>query len=127
LLAGEITPQPQDNARATEFKTIRKEEGKIDWTRSAIEIERRVRAFNPWPSAFTFWNGVQLKIIFAQASMKKANGEPGRVVQIGKDVGVVTGDGTLILREIQLAGKRAMNVQEFVRGQKEFVGSLLVG
>lgn len=125
LLAAEIAPQPQDNSRATEFKTIRKEEGKIDWTRSAIEIERRVRAFNPWPSAFTFWNGVQLKIIFAQASAKNASGEPGRVVQIGKDAAVVTGDGTLILREIQLAGKRAMNAQEFVRGQKEFMGSLL--
>ena len=125
LLAGEITPQPQDHSRATEFKTIRKEEGQIDWTRSAVEIERRVRAFNPWPSAFTFWNGVQLKIIFAQASAHTTNAKPGSVFKMQNDIAVATGEGTLILREIQLAGKRAMNVQEFVRGQKEFVDSVI--
>ena len=62
ILAGDITPQPQDESRATYQKMIRKEEGLIDWTRSAAEIERRVRAFKPWPSAYTFWNHTQLKV-----------------------------------------------------------------
>lgn len=124
LLAGEITPQPQDESRATVFKTIRKEEGLIDWTRPAIEIARCVRAFNPWPSAYTFWNGAQLKILRAHAAANERS-EPGRVLQIQKEIAVATGDGSLILREVQLAGKRAMSAQEFVRGQKEFVGAVL--
>ncbi|MEW5717361.1 MAG: methionyl-tRNA formyltransferase [Chloroflexota bacterium] len=125
ILAGEITPQPQDHARATMFTQIKKEEGLIDWTRPAVEIARRVRAFNPWPSAFTFWNGAQLKILRAEASPRKTDAAPGRVIQSGKEIAVTTGDGVLILREIQLAGKRAMKIEEFVRGQREFVGSIL--
>jgi methionyl-tRNA formyltransferase len=126
ILAGEIVPQPQDHSRATLFKIIKKEEGLIDWTRPAIEIARRVRAFNPWPSAFTFWNGIQLKVLRAQASNAQADAQPGRVIQIGKHIAVVTGEGKLILREVQLAGKRAMAIEEFVRGQRGFVGSHLV-
>jgi methionyl-tRNA formyltransferase len=123
ILAGEITPQPQDNSQATMVKTIRKEEGLIDWTKSAIEISRRVRAFNPWPSAFTFWNGVQLKILNAHPSDQAIVGEPGQVIAFGKEIGVATGGGLLALREVQLAGKRAMKIAEFVRGQKGFVGA----
>ncbi|MBM3127829.1 MAG: methionyl-tRNA formyltransferase [Chloroflexi bacterium] len=127
ILTGDIAPQPQDHARATMFKQIKKEEGLIDWTRPAIEIARRVRAFNPWPSAFTFWHGAQLKILRADAAPKKSDAEPGRVIELGKEIAVVCGGGALILREIQLAGKRAMNVKEFARGQRGFVESLLVG
>ena len=125
ILAGEIVPQPQDHARATMFKQIKKEEGLIDWTRPATEIARRVRAFNPWPSAFTFWNSVQLKILRAEAADAKSNLEMGRVVPLGKEIAVTSANGVLILREVQLAGKRAMKIEEFVRGQREFVGSSL--
>jgi len=124
ILAGEISPQPQDESRATVFKTIRKEEGRIDWTLAATEIERRVRAFNPWPSAYTSWNSVQLKILRAHAAASTRR-EPGRVLQAGKQVAVATGDGLLILHEVQLAGKRAMKIEEFVRGQRGFVGAIL--
>lgn len=125
ILAGQITPQPQDHTRATLCKPIKKEEGRIDWTRPADEIARRVRAFNPWPSAFTFWNGTMLKILRAHASLQQIQAEVGRVVQIGKEIGVVCGRGVLILREVQLAGKRAMTIEEFVRGQRVFVGDVL--
>ncbi len=126
LLAGEITPQPQDEARATVCKTIRKEQGLIDWTLPAIEIARRVRAFNPWPSAYTFWNGAQLKILRARAAAANAGGEPGRV-KAQDGIAVMTGDGALILLEAQLAGKRAMKIEEFARGQREFIGTVLRG
>ena len=126
LLAGDIVPQPQDPARATTCRMIRKDEGLIDWIRPATEIARRVRAFNPWPSAFTFWNGAQLKILRAEPSSAKVDAEPGRVVELQNVIAVATGDGALILREVQLAGKRAMKIEEFVRGQRDFVGSLLV-
>ncbi len=125
ILAGDITPQPQDESRATMFKTIKKEEGRIDWTRSASEIARRVRAFNPWPSTFTFWNGVQLKILRAHPVASNKNVEPGTVMQRGKDIAIATGDGLLVLQEIQLAGKKALSAEEFVRGQSKFVGSVV--
>jgi methionyl-tRNA formyltransferase len=125
ILAEEITPQSQDEARATLFKTIRKEEGLIDWTRPAIDIARQVRAFNPWPSAYSFWNGSLLKILRARATRDGPREEPGRVVQVKEGIAVETGAGALLLREVQLAGKRAMTIEEFVRGQREFVGSRL--
>jgi methionyl-tRNA formyltransferase len=127
ILGGEIVPQPQDDSRATLCKTIRKEAGLIDWTLPAIEIERRVRAFNPWPSAFAFWNNTQLKILHAQAAPAKIPGEPGRVTMADDDITVVTGEGALILQEVQLAGKRAMSARDFARGQREFVGTKLNG
>ena len=126
LLAGNLTPQPQDESRATVCKTIRKAEGLIDWTRPADEIARRVRAFNPWPSAFTYWNGAPLKILHSQAAPSNARGEPGRVVEWRDEIAVTTGDGVLILRQVQLAGKRAMKIEEFARGQREFIGSQLI-
>ncbi len=125
IFAGEIKPQPQDESRATVFKTIRKEEGLIDWTLPAAEIARRVRAFNPWPSAFTFWNGVQLKLLRAEATSSKSDAEAGRVVKLNQEIGVAAGEGALILREVQLAGKRAMGAGEFMRGQRGFIGALL--
>ncbi len=125
ILAGEIVPQPQNESRATLTKTIRKEDGLIAWTQPAMEIARRARAFNPWPSAFTFWNGAQLKILRVDPSAGKIDAEPGRVMKVQDKIAVATGDGALILREVQLAGKRAMTIEEFVRGQKNFVGAVL--
>jgi methionyl-tRNA formyltransferase len=125
IVAGEIVPKPQDESRATVFRTIRKEEGLVDWRRPASEIARRVRAFNPWPSAFTFWNGTLLKILHAEAASADNSAEPGRVVEWHDEIAVTTGDGALILHEVQLAGKRTMRIEEFVRGQREFVGTLL--
>jgi len=125
ILAGAITSQPQDAAHATVFKSIKKEQGRIDWTRPAIEIARRVRAFNPWPSAFTFWNGAQLKILRAKPVAARAQAEPGSVIQRGKEIAIATGEGVLVLREMQLAGKRAMTIEEFARGQKNFIGARL--
>lgn len=125
ILAGEIVPRPQDESRATVFKTVRKEEGLIDWTRSASELARRIRAFNPWPSAYTFWNGLGLKVLRARAVPSTLIAEHGRVMQLKDEIAVATGDGGLVLQQVQLAGKRAMDIDDFIRGQRDFVGSML--
>ncbi len=125
ILKGELVPQPQDESRATLFKTVKKEQGVVDWSQPAGEIARRVRAFNPWPSAYTYWNGVQLKILRAKAVGAATRAEPGRVMELAKGVAVATGEGALVLQELQLAGKRAMSAEEFVRGQRGFIGSSL--
>jgi len=92
----------------------------------AEEIERRVRAFNPWPGAYTFWKGALLKIWKALPSpAKPLDAPPGLVFQDEEGVKVVCGEGALVLKEVQPAGKKRMPVDDFIRGRKEFVGAIL--
>jgi methionyl-tRNA formyltransferase len=128
---GELTPQPQNEAEATYSSPIAKGEGEIDWHLSAVEIWRRVRAFQPWPGCYTRWRGRQLKIIEAMPLPGDEGIEAGRVVvlppELGKKaaVGVGTGDGVLGVLAVQPEGKRAMSAAEFLRGQRQFVGEIL--
>ena len=124
----EITPQPQVEAEATYVARITKEEGEVDWRLPAVEIWRRVRAFNPWPGCYTTWRGKKLKIIEAVPLAEK--NKTGKVVALtGYDTefGVGTGDGTLGILRVQLEGKKVMSAGEFLRGQRDYVGSVLLG
>jgi methionyl-tRNA formyltransferase len=93
------------------------------------EIDRMIRACTPWPGASTQWNGADLKIVRAiptgQTSAPQLH-TPGQVIRLdGERIGVVTGDGVLELREVQLAGKRAMSIEEFARGHSALIGAVL--
>jgi len=123
-LEGEIVPRPQEDDEATYTKVLKKEDGLIAWSTSSVEIWRQVRAYNPWPSAYTDCGGRPLKILRAHP-IKGERGEPGLVVATKEGAAVVTGEGLLALEEVQLAGKRAMGIEEFLRGQRGFVGSRL--
>lgn len=97
---------------------MRKEEGRIDWTRPAATIDRQVRAFNPWPVAETSWNGKQLRIWQAEPEggpVAHAGVPPGTVIEsaAGRFV-VATGGGALRLTQVQVAGRRAMSAAEFL-------------
>ena len=131
-LRGEITPQPQDEAKASYCGAITREEGEIDWHRPAVDIWRRVRAFQPWPGCYTKWRGKQLKIMEAVPLPEKRAAGVGRVVVLsptaersGVAFGIGSGDGVLGVRQVQLEGKRAMSAAEFVRGQWQFIGATL--
>jgi len=131
-LRGELIPQPQNEAEATYSRLIAKEDGEIDWHLSALEIWRRVRAFQPWPGCYTKWQGKQLKIIEAVPLADKGTFEVGRVVALSPAAGqseaafgVHTGDGILGVLRVQLEGKRAMSGAEFLRGQRQFIGAIL--
>ena len=125
-LAGEIEPQPQDSALATYAPMVRKQDGHIDWTRSARWIARQVRAYQPWPGATTRWDGRSLKILEAQSvHIPVGDEDPGRAVSWREGVAVVTGEGLLRLSQVQLAGKRALPMREFLHGHPQFLGSLL--
>ncbi|HID87209.1 MAG TPA: methionyl-tRNA formyltransferase, partial [Anaerolineae bacterium] len=101
-------------------------DGLIDWSLPTVEIERRVRAYTPWPSAYTFWEGRLLKILRARPLVEwSGRAEPGQVMELPQGIAVATGDGALLLEEVQLAGRRAMSAEEFVRGRREFVGATL--
>ncbi len=123
-LAGTLPPVPQPEAGATYAPRIAKEQGRIDWSEPAEVIERRVRAYQPWPSAHTTWNGQMLKIL--RGHVGGGEGEPGTVVGEAKGAaGVVTGAGILWLDELQLAGKKPAPIAAFLAGARGFVGSRL--
>ncbi len=124
-LSGEIAPQPQPEEGATYSPKIDKADARIDWNKPAGEIERMVRAYIPWPGTFTFWDGVQVKVLKA-GIRDQGSGITGEVVKLGdRSIGVVTGSGVLVLKEIQLAGRKAMKAEDFVRGQPKLVGAVL--
>ena len=124
-LRGTITPVPQDETRVTISRKFTREDGKIAWGDHAIEIERKVRALNPWPGCYTKWRGAILKVIQAKAAPGQG-GELGAVVsQDAGRVAVVTGEGLLVLERVQLEGRQQMTARELVAGRHDFVGSRL--
>lgn len=124
-LAGDILPQKQDHGRVTYAGLLCREDGRIDWTESAAQIARRCRAFYPWPGTFGSWGEQELKVLRARPLPSALSAPPGKVMQIDSEVMVATGNGLLVLEEVQLAGKRPMLADVFVRGQHGFVGSTL--
>ncbi len=126
ILHGRLTPTPQDDDQSTYAPMIKKEDGRLDWTQTSAELDRRIRAMTPWPGAFTTWQDNSLKIKTATvADGRLPIGEPGTIVKVGETAVVLTGDGGLVLDQIQLAGKRAMNAADFQRGRPDFIGSRL--
>ena len=136
-LDDEIEPRPQDHSLATKAPLLKKEQGTIDWSLPAVQIWRRVRAYNPWPGAYTALQGGLLHI---WGAWPLADGEapPGTVVELseeqraglppGADRGafaVGTGDGLLTVLSAQREGRRALSASEFLRGMRGFIGRRL--
>ena len=114
---GTATRTPQNHDEATHVSMISKELGNINWNQSAVEIERLIRGLNPWPSAFTKLDGKTFKIWKAKVLDKTSDVEPGCVANVEKDVlEVQTKDGVLSLLEVQLEGKKRMEIDAFLRG-----------
>ena len=124
-VAGTITPIVQDDAQATMTKPLTKDDGRIDWTSGAATIDRRVRAMSPWPGAFTEAKTGLLKIHAAAAHPGSAAGVPGTLVALPEGPAVVTGDGLLLLLEVQPAGKRSMPGTDWLRGARSLLGTVL--
>lgn len=117
---GNITPQPQDNSLSTYAPMLKKEDGKLDFNHSAIELERRIRAMNPWPSAWFEWNGNLLKVMKASIVSQKKDAENGSRFTVSDRPAVVCQDGALVLEEVQPAGKKAMSGKSFLLGAKNW-------
>jgi len=124
LHAGTLVGRPQREEDMTLAPMIKKDDGRVDWHRPAIDLARMVRAFNPWPSVFTHLAGKQLKIHRARADARPADAPPGTVVSLSDGIGVATGEGTLVLDELQLEGRKRLHAAEFARGSIN-VGAVL--
>jgi methionyl-tRNA formyltransferase len=114
LVVGNAPRIPQDNTHATYAPKLKREDGQINWSESAEVIERKIRAFNPWPGAFMKLNDQKLKIF--SASVVQLDGRPGEILRSQEDLVIAACKGAVSLGEIQLEGKRRMRVAEFLRG-----------
>jgi methionyl-tRNA formyltransferase len=125
-LEGAIEAQPQDEAAATYCDQMEKVDGLLDWSQPAAYLDRQVRACDPWPGAYTTWQGRRLKVLRARPHPGwEGEGQPGQVLEMGEGIGIVTGQGALDLIEVQLAGKKPMPAGLFARGQRDLVGGIL--
>jgi methionyl-tRNA formyltransferase len=136
-LSGTLQARPQDDALATYAPPLRKEHALIDWNRPAVDIWRQVRAYSPWPVAFTTLRGQPLRILEAWPLAAEAGEAPGSVVPCPAPAAeseapeaafaVQTGQGLLGIVRLQRAGRRAMTSAEFLRGERELIGKRVGG
>jgi methionyl-tRNA formyltransferase len=117
-LRGEIQPIPQPDEHASYAPMLKKEDGRLDFSQTADALERRVRAMQPWPSAFTFWQDQPLKIHKAHTASGQAR--PGEQLVVGNQPAIGTAKGLLVLDELQPAGKRSMPGDIFLRGARDW-------
>jgi methionyl-tRNA formyltransferase len=128
-VSGEIKAVPQDEKEVSFCRPIKKEDGKIDWNDPAEKISRKQKAYFPWPGIYAFFpedgKKKRLKIIEME-TVPGGNGEkPGKTVEYGKEIAVQTGTGLIVLKKIQPEGKKEMSIKEFIKGKRNFVGSIL--
>lgn len=117
---GQIQPQPQDEEQATYAPRLAKSDGELDFNLPAAILARKVRAYNPWPGAFSRFEGARIKIYRAHAS-ERNQVMPGKRYVIGDQPAWGTSQGILVLDEIQLAGKGRLSGLEFLRGAKNWI------
>lgn len=134
-VSGKITPVPQNHQAASHTRMLRKEDGEISWGEPAAILARKIRAYTPWPGTYTYWRGKLLKILSAHAlphtatTASTASTTPGTVSLLQnaghKALAVTTGDGLLVIQQLQLEGKKAMSAEEFLRGYPHIVEETL--
>jgi methionyl-tRNA formyltransferase len=117
LKAGTIVPEKQDNAQATYAPLLKKEDGRIDWSRPAAEIHNRARGFQPWPGAYTGFRGQTAHVWTRRGSGAGNRGPGGRIVSL-RPLVVACGSGELELVEVQMEGRKRMSAADFVNGQR---------
>ncbi len=131
-VAGKLVAVLQDDSAATYSTRLTREDGRLDWSRPAEELVRRVRAFHPWPGTFTTWEGRRLVVLSAAPIRQESGTAPGTVTGLfdsgsGPVILVATGQGELAVSDLQIEGRRPLSATEFVRGQPALIGSVLGG
>ena len=134
-LEGGIEPKPQAHEQASYCGILKREDGRIDWSKGAVEIERFIRAMQPWPEAFTHWargGKPPLKLTIKKAAVLHpeskcdVSGAPGSVCKLSDGtVGVNCGAGSLTLKTVQLEGKKQADIKDFLNGHADFTGAVL--
>lgn len=127
-LKGEIKEKTQDESKATYTKILKKEDGRINWQKSAKEIERQIRAFYPWPGTFALAENKIIKILKGRIlkTLDSTTYPVGKTLVAPQNhLCVQTGEGFLVIERLQLEGKKEMNSEDFLRGHPDFIGTVL--
>jgi len=126
LDAGALTPTPQEHAQATHAPILKKDDGQIDWRRTAIETWNRLRGFQPWPGAFTTFRGKHLQVTDARPAHEASTLAPGEMASAGGKLLTGCGGGTALeLLEVQPEGRKRMSATDFVNGYRPKAGERL--
>lgn len=127
LRDGSVTPRPQSDDGSSYVRKIKKSHGRIDWSKSAIEVERQIRAMTPWPSAFTFHGEIRLIVTAARAEPQAAHDStPGRVLSVDP-LTVACRTGTLVIEAVKPEGKREMKPAAYAAGHALGTGDFFTG
>lgn len=129
-VGGHVTALAQDGAAATYSQLLTRQDGLLDWSRPASDLERRVRAYSPWPGTFTFYKGRRLAILSASPIPTPSDAPPGTVLGLehiagGMALPIATGSGRLAARRLQLEGRKDLAADEFTRGQPGILEAVL--
>ena len=130
-VSGQLIAEPQEDAKATITQKLERADGQASWTLTAEDLDRKRRAFTPWPGLFTHWQGKVLKLLDVVALPTEAAGrsiQPGQVVPLALahvPVGIATSHGILGLKILQLEGRRAVAAEEFLKGYPQFLDAQL--
>ncbi|WP_128894308.1 methionyl-tRNA formyltransferase [Longirhabdus pacifica] len=133
LIANEITAEKQNDEAATYAKTLKREDEKIDWEKGNVDIYNHIRALSPWPISFTLYEGKVLKMGASvhpedAPACSNEHAKPGTILQFeDKGMEVKTGDGSIWITHIQPAGKKMLPVEQYMRGKKLEIGTILGG
>ncbi|MDX6840750.1 methionyl-tRNA formyltransferase [Hafnia paralvei] len=121
LANGTATPEKQDEALVTYAEKLSKEEARLNWTLSAAQLERCVRAFNPWPVSFFMIDGQPVKVWRSQAIAAEQNQAPGTIISADKHgIAVATAEGALLMTQLQPSGKKSMSAQDLLNSRREW-------
>ena len=126
-LAGRLSAKTQDDSLASYYRTVKKENGHLDFTKSAQELERQIRAYTPWPGTFALTEDEKmLKIVAVSGEIIPTFDQvPGELFLADKNLCLATADGALQIERLQLAGGKALTAKEFLAGHQDFVGKIL--
>ena len=121
LANGTATPEKQDEALVTYAEKLSKEEARLNWTLSAAQLERCVRAFNPWPVSFFMIDGQPVKVWQSQVIAAEQNQAPGTIISADKHgIAVATAEGALLMTQLQPSGKKSMSAQDLLNSRREW-------
>jgi methionyl-tRNA formyltransferase len=127
---GALPSVAQDESLVTYAHKLEKSESKIDWQKSAVEISRKIRAFNPFPVATAQFRGVTCRIWFANALNEKANAKEGEIIALGDalqpNIHASCGQGVLAIKELQMPGGKRQTAQQFIQGQHVKIGEFFI-
>ncbi len=130
-VSGQLVPQPQDESQAVKVTKINQDDARINWQQSAQQIDRLIRAMQPWPVAWSTWNQKKVKILETKLisfpTLKIVfDSKPGKLFYLDGELAVLCGQDALLIKKLQLEGKKKVTADEFIRGHRHLIGSILV-